>query len=316
MSSPSVSPWLTSLWAGICARAARPIHGIRLPLAAIEKVACATAEEALADEQLDGLKPHEAVPKLQALAATRALTWTAEERRSAGDHEIARDPEHLFWPRNPDFDALRVRDAGGALTARSWDVAVGILRQRARPITRGHGLTEEDAEDVLMQTLAELLQARTDGAPMDEMRVFEELPKFFANMIDRRTISWLRKRSARKRQAANPALSDSLNDPDNRLHEQLIDPASDSGMDRLQRTSYHRIRAACASALTPFEWHVIEALFVEGTHTRLDLASDAWVLEQMEMDSSASESKRRRALNDVIESALSRLGQALEEADL
>ena len=285
-----------------------------LPAAGIAKIARELLEAAIEDEDI--ADPAELSRRVLSSAVPAALEWLALERRTTLDHDLGRDPSRCYWAHNPNFDALRERDAAGALTSREWDQTVPILRQRAAPIMRGHSLTDEDGDDVLMQTLAELLQARTEPTPMDGMKVFEELPRFFANMIDRRTISWLRKRSARKRQASNPALSDSINDPDSTLGNRLVDSASSPSSDPIQRTHFHRIRAACESALSPFEWHLVEALFVEATHTRLDLASDPWVLEQMDIEPGASESKRRRALNVIVEAALMRLGSAVQEADL
>jgi hypothetical protein len=249
-------------------------------------------------------------------ATALALDWLAALRLRTRDQELGRDAEHRYWLRNPDFAELRRRDAAGVLISRQWPVAVDVLRQRAVPVLAGQGLANEDAEDVLMQALGDLLQARREPGPMEGMRVFEELPRLFAMVVDRAGISWLRKRSARKRLTSNPALAVSLDDPDQRLAERLPDAASTSLAAALEQAPFHRMKAVCGAALSPFEWHIIEALFVECSSTRLELASDAWVLEQLEIEGSASESKRRRALNAVVEGALARLGAALREADL
>jgi len=225
-SASSPSSWLHQLWSALCARTARPLPGLLLPTSGIATVARALLEAALHEEQLGRMDADDLTRRLQARAVPAALEWLCSARRSSSDADLGRDPARCYWAHNPNFDALRQRDGSGALTSREWDQTVPILQQRAVPILRGHSLTEEDGDDVLMQTLAELLQARLEPTPMDGMKVFEELPRFFANMIDRRTISWLRKRSARKRQASNPALADSIHDPDSTVGERLVDSAS------------------------------------------------------------------------------------------
>lgn len=313
-----VSPprlWLQELWSELCAIVARPLPGLLLPTRGIAEVARALLDEALDEPRLQDATELELKRYLRAESGPSALGWLAAARRQSDDHDLGRDPARCYWEHNPNFDALRQRDGAGALTSREWDRAVPILRQRALPILRGYQLNDEDGDDVLMQSLAELLQARSEPAPMDGMRVFEELPRLFANMIDRRVISWLRKRSARKRQASNPDLTDSINDPDSTLGDRLTDGATLPSRDPVQHVQFHKIRQTCGAALSHFEWHLIEALFVEATHTRLELASDSWVLEQVNIGPDASESKRRRALNAIIEDALKRLGLALQEAD-
>jgi hypothetical protein len=247
--------------------------------------------------------------------APRALHWVSEKRKETKNPDFARDPSKKTWERNPNFSALLARDASGSLKSREWGSAEPILWNRVSPIFPKMGLQEEDGRDVYMECLAELLQARTDAGPLEQMQVFEELPRFFSTMVERRSISWLRKQSARKRQANNPNLAVPLDDPDSLVRHVLADPRSVS-TDPWSTVGFDRIHAACQTALSDFEWHLINALFVEGSHTRIDLASDVWVLEQLGIKESASESKRRRYLNSVIEEALGRLGRALESVDL
>ena len=312
--------WLEVLWPAVCARVRRPVAGVRLDAAGTARVAAAVLGEFLDAHPVPPASVEAAQQWLSGRAAAAALAWVAAERRRTGDPGLHRDPEAAAWEENPDFDALRARGAGGELTSRDWALAEPVLRRRALPVLARLGVKDEDAEDVIMEALGELTQARADGGgPLDKMHLFEELPRFFATMAERRAISWLRKQSARKRQASHPALAEPMDAPDSAARRTLADPRTGRPHDRhapWESATFDAIHRACRTALTDFEWHLLTALFVEGTHTRLDLANDPWVLEQAGLDPAASESKRRRRLNLYIEEALARLGRALEHADL
>ncbi len=320
MSDLLPSDWLDVLWPAVCARVRRPVAGVCLDGSATAEVASGLFGMFLAehDDPPGSLEASQAW--LAERASASAVAWVARARLRAGNPDLHRDAEAAFWERNPDFDALRVRDVDGVLTSPHWGMAGSVLRRRALPVLARLGVRDEDAEDVVMEALGELTQARLDGAgPLEKMAVFEELPRFFATMAERRGISWLRKQSARKRQPSNPALADPLDAPDSLVRRTLTDPRStrpDSPQSPWENASFDAIFAACRAALTDFEWHLLTTLFVEGTHTRLDLANDPWVLGQIGIAGSASESKRRRRLNLFIEEALSRLGRALDKADL
>jgi hypothetical protein len=290
--------------------------GLRLPAPAASEIA-----EEVFHELIESREP---IPKnweatlhwLTSRVTPAATRHIAEERAVQADPDYARDAAKTYWERNPDFAKLRQRNADGSLTSREWNVVDPILWARSGSVFQKLGIGEEDGRDVYMEAFAELAAARTGAGPLEQMVVFEELPRFFLVMLERRAISWLRKRSARKRQADNPALSDRLDDPDSPLANLLAEPASLPGSDPWARVGFEQIHAACRSHLSDFEWHLINALFVEGSHTRLELATDPWVLEQMGMNSRDSESKRRRGVNSVLEGSLARLGRAMAEADL
>jgi len=305
-SDPTLMPagWLEMLWPAVCTRVRHPVGGVRLDPAATARVAAGVLQAFIAAHPEPPASLEAAQQWVAARAAAAALDWVAEERRRTGDPEGHRDPETAAWERNPDFEALRVRDAGGVLTSREWAVAEPVLRRRALPALARQGIRDEDAQDVLMEALGELTQARPgEGGPLEKMRVFEELPRFFATMAERRGISWLRKQSARKRQASNPALAEPLDAPASAVLRTLADPRSalpHAPEAPWEGASFDAIQAACRPALTDFEWHLLSALFVEGTHTRLELAGEPWVLEQAGLAPSDSESKRRRRLNSTL----------------
>lgn len=311
--------WLEVLWPAVCARVQRPVAGVKLEAAATARVASTVFGTFLDAHPEPPATVEAALQWLAGRASAAAVAWVASERRRTGDPNLHRDPEAVAWEKNPDFDALRERDEGGVLTSREWAVAEPVLRRRAFPVLARIGVKDEDAEDVIMESLGELTQARPGGGLLEKMNVFEELPRFFATMAERRGISWLRRQTARKRQASNPGLADSMDAPDSATRRTLADPRSSRSHDGRapwESATFDAIHAGCRNALTDFEWHLLTVLFVEGTHTRLDLANDPWVLEQAGLEATASESKRRRRLNLYIEEALARLGRALEHADL
>jgi hypothetical protein len=314
---PEASEWIATLWPLVCARSRRPVSGVRLGPEMAGEVA-----ETVFGDFLDAFPrapgSWESVQHwLTSRVAPQALATVAALRRSTGDWQAARDHQRTFWERNPDFDALRRRGSDGALLSREWSLVEPVLWQRALPLLRRVGVGEEDSRDVFMETLAELTAARLDEGPMERMLVFEELPRFFAVMVERRGISWLRKISARKRTPMHPSLTERLDAPDNALARSLADPASlPSGAQPWANAGFDRIHEACHTALTDFEWHVVEALFVEASHTRISLAEDPWVMEQLDINHAASESKRRRRLNLFIEEALAKLGARLKTCDI
>ncbi len=310
--------WISRLWPMVCGRARRPVGGIALPVAAAGEVATAVFEEFL-DAFPRAPGSWEAVQHwLTARVAPLALAKAAALRRREGDWQAARDETRVSWERNPNFDTLRRRGPGGELVSEEWTLVYPILWQRSVPVLRKLGISDEDARDVFSETMVELTAPRDDAGPLEKMLVFEELPRFYAMMVERRGITWLRKISAQKRAPTNPALGDSLDAPDSLLAMAMADPVSvaHAAARPWERVGFDRIYTACKAALTDFEWHLVEALFVEGSHTRLSLAGDPWVLGHLGLPVDASESKRRRRLNLFIESALSRLGAELENHDL
>lgn len=321
-SAPELMPagWLEVLWPAVCARVQRPVAGVLLDTSSTARVAARVFGEFLDAHPEPPASLESAQQWLAARASQAALAHVAAERARTADPDRFRDPDVAAWEHNPDFDTLRARDGEGVLTSDGWRVAEPVLRRRALPVLGRMGVKDEDAQDVVMESLGELTQARPGGGgPMEKMAVFEELVRFFATMVERRGISWLRKQSAQKRQPSNPTLAEPMDAPESQVRRMLADPKSSTPHDPRapwENATFDAIQHACRGALTGFEWHLLNALFVEGTHTRLDLANDPWVLEQAGLEAGASESKRRRRLNLFIDEALARLGRALEQADI
>lgn len=311
MTSP-IAGWLEILWEAVCVRAARPVPGILLDQAGTVEVANATFREFLDS----GGDP---APNLQAMLTVltrpvqgRALQFVASKRKESGDPNLLRDSQKTKWSTNPKFPALITRRDDGVLGDSGWSLAEPVLWQRAAPIYRRLRINEVDARDVYSETVADFLKARPDpdDCPMRKMLVFEELPRLFAVVAERRAISWVRKQTTLKMQPNQGGLS--FDDPDlGPLETRTLDNA-----DPLAHATFDQIRESCRNSLDEFEWHLIETLFVEGSMTRDELVLEDWTLQQLEIEASASRSTKLRRLNALIADSLARLGRALEEADL
>jgi hypothetical protein len=307
-----IAGWLDVLWEAVCVRAARPIPGVLLDQNATLEVATSTFHDFLDS----GGEP---APHLQAMLTvlTRpvrgcALRFAADQREAQQNPNLLRDPAKARWSKNPPFPALITRHDDGQLADPGWSTAEPILWQRAAPIYRRLRINENDARDVYAETVADFLKARPDpeDCPMRKMLVFEELPRLFAVVAERRAISWVRKQTTLKMQPNQGGLS--FDDPDlGPLETRSLD-----NHDPLAHATFDQIRTSCAESLNEFEWHLVEVLFVEGCKTRDELVLEDWILQQLEIGSSASRSTKLRRLNAVVADSLARLGRALDDADL
>jgi hypothetical protein len=307
-----IAGWLEILWEAVCVRAARPVPGILLDQKGTLSVAQATFHDFL-DR---GGDPE---PTLQTMLTVltrpvqgRALRHVADQRKSENDPDLHRDPAKKKWPHNPPFPALIARRNDGQLSDPGWSTAEPVLWQRASPIYRRLRINDVDARDVYSETVADFLKARPDpdDCPMRKMAVFEELPRLFSVVAQRRAISWVRKQTTLKMQPNQGGLS--FDNPD-------LGPLETRTLhnhDPLANVTFDQIRSSCADTLDEFEWHLVEILFVEGNKTRDELVLEDWALQQLEIDPTASRSTKLRRLNAVIADSLARLGRALDEADL
>ncbi len=312
MINAPIAGWLDLLWEAVCLRAARPIPGILLDQKGISTVAKAIFADFLESGGTPEANLQAMLTVLSHPVKKRALTYVAACRK---DHpDLLRDPQKALWEKNPAFPDLILRGPAGQLSHPDWNIAEPVLWHRAAPIYRRMNISENDARDVYAETVADFLRARPEETcPMRQMLVFEELPRLFAVIAERRAISWIRKQTTLKMQPNQNGFS--LDDPDSGLAARLQQPRPLAIEDPLANIHFDQIRETCRSALSDFEWHLIEILFVEGNETREELIAHDWVLEELKVDFSSSRSTKLRRLNVVIADALSSLGQALEEVD-
>lgn len=259
---------------------------------------------------------------LQRESQQRAIVHTAQQRVARRQPDLWHDAAWQQGEPVLDMAALRQRDARGGYSSPEWQRLHDVLKRRALRILPGlrHGhmlLPEQAVEDVFMEALTELIRERPEkGTLLDELPLWEHVPAVFNTVVKRRGIDWLRREGQRKNQPNSAALQTSFDDPDVPLAGTLPEPRSAAGFDPLQGVTFDRIYRACSKCLTPLQWRIITDIYIEETSTRLDLASDAAVLRELDVSPSASEATRRRAINRQLETALAHLAECLQARDL
>jgi hypothetical protein len=235
----------------------------------------------------------------------------AAERESRSDPQICHDPEDRRYEKNLDLNRLRRRDEGG-FSHREWNGLDPILRPFGFHLLLRKGLGSQDAEDVYLETFAELARERAkDGtAPIESIVVFEEVIPLFSKMVQFRAIDWRRKRGSLKNQ---PNAQSSFEDLTEREEGamQFEDEGSDPDRD-IGRLSFDEIYRQCGEALNEFEWELVFTVYVAQSATMGDLCENRNILRKLGLESGHSISKKRRILNETLEGALEKLKKCLQ----
>ena len=316
MTSPPIATWLDVLWAAVCTRAAQPIKGLLLPPDRVSEIATRIFEDFLSEGGEPAPSLNNMLAVLTSPVRNETLKAVAADRASQKNPDLYRDPDFSFWTHNPNLNQLRIRDSSGALKSSEWSRAEPILWNRVGPIYNKLKINQNDARDVYAETIGQFLKAEpnSEKCPMRQMHVFEELPRLFAVVAERRAISWLRKVTTLKNQPNTSGIS--LDDPDLGLVDQLKEPRSLATDSPFANTSFDEIRAACEPALTPARWQLLEMLFIDGTTTREQLVKDPTLLEELGLPFKGSRSTLIRRVNEAISKSLSDLGTALSRTDV
>lgn len=301
---------LELVWPHVWRKTHRPIAGILL-----EAEECTKRAAIVLQDQFDFLSSCErldvAIPRLQQIASKLTTAWLRGHRDQSKDQDHGRDRELTRWAKNPWFTKLRQRSADGSFESKEWDSAEPILWQRSILIWKKLNIREDDARDVYMETLTDFLKPRDEGCPLAAMELFEELPRLFSTVAERRGISWIRKQTALKNRPNHRAHAVSIDDEDTGVARSLTqDQKRDWG-----QLSFEEIRAACGEVLSEVEWYLLDAVYVKQSHTRNQLVDDPEMQEWLGIDASASLSTRQRQLNVLLADALARLGHAMRDTD-
>jgi len=316
--APHRAAWLDDLWPAVFARVRIPVSGVRIDDATAARLASMVVGEFLdAHPELpDTLEA--ALQWLSGRASAVAVDRVASERRRTADPDLYRDPAASGWTSNPDFDLLRQPSVNGMLTSIEWTHAESVLRGHGLPVLARMGIAPTEADTVVRETLAELAQARSVTTLLEQVGVFEQLVQLFATMVERRGISLWRQQRSHKESPNTRDLGPSIDAPVRETRcggPHLSAGRPQDGGEGKEGGAGNGRYAAMRDALTPFEWHLLRLLFVEGTQTRLDLANDPWVMAEAGLVSTCSEKKRRLYVNQFIERTLARLGRALEKPE-
>lgn len=302
--------WLEQVWPHVWRKTRRPVIGVVLKVDDCTRLAALTLQG-----QFDFLaqcnSPDEAIPRLHEIAGKEAKSWLRNHRDQTHDQDHARDREITHWPKNPWFTRLRQRSADGSFESKELDIAEPILWQRTVPIWKRLRIHDDDARDVYLETLTDFLKPRVDRCPLATMDLFEELPRLFATVAERRGISWIRKQTALKNRPNHRTHAVSLDDENTGVARSL---AAEKSRDWTQM-SFEEIRDACGEVLSEVEWLLLDFIYVKQSHTRNQLVEDPEMQEWLAIDPSASLSTRQRQLSGRLADVLARLGRAMKETD-
>jgi hypothetical protein len=297
---------LERCWTACWHRARRPVEGVLVS----EEQASLIADRALRNVSLDYDEfPTEAEFTARALEETAAAArqLVAMERRQAEDPQLFRDPEDRRYEKNLNLDRLQRRHPEKGFFDPEWNQLPAILRPLAFAALTRKGINGPDAEDVFSDTLVELVREReTSGrAPILDPTVFEEVIPLHARIVGFRAVDWFRRRSALKNQ---PNTGDSLNaltdDPERAV--QFEDRAANPG-----NPTFERIYKECREALSPTEWELVFILYVSQSATIQDLIGNDVFCAKLGIKPGVSGSTRRRVLSDLVEEALKKIRENL-----
>ncbi|MDP0491235.1 MAG: hypothetical protein Q7Q71_09330 [Verrucomicrobiota bacterium JB023] len=303
-------PFFEKLWASCYFRVRCPVEGVRLPDELAEKLARELMERLMSRyPTLPGRSEFSAALLDEAHEASRYHVRV--DRRENGDHQLHHDPEDQRYERNLNLDHLQTREQGRE-GEREWNDLAPLLKPFGLAILHRKGVRDQDAEDVFMETFAELPRPKgsDNKAPIETIMVFEEVIPLFTKMLQFRAIDWRRKQSALKNQPNTQHSFDELTDnPDNA--RQFEDESARSFGD-VAHLGFDRIYNLCEEALSPLEWELIFAIYVAQTHTMGELLQEEEILKKLSLKPSDSTSKKRRILNDLLHEALRKLAAALQ----
>ncbi|MDG2488998.1 MAG: hypothetical protein P8M65_14910 [Roseibacillus sp.] len=308
--SGEVDPgFFEKLWRATYRRARRPVEGV---LVAEEAAASLTTE--IFENLLDRYKscPPDAEFSAEAMegAYDHSRHNVSSDRTTQENPQLWHDPEDTRYERNLDLQRLRKKNDGG-FSDREWSDLDPVLRPFGFHLLLRKGLGNQDAEDVYLETFAELARERVkDGkAPIESIVVFEEVIPLFSKMVQFRAIDWRRRQSALKNQPNTQSSFEDLTEREDGAM-QFEDESADPGR-ALGALSFEEIYRQCGEILTECQWHLVFTVYVSQSATMGELCEDPEVLGKLGLELSHSISKKRRILNEALEEALAKLQKCL-----
>ena len=298
---------LERCWSICWHRARRPVEGVILS----EEQAAVLAEQSIRNLSIDFDEfPGEAEFSAKALLETVASTLrsVAAERRDTSDHQLYHDPEDTRYEQNLSLDRLQRHDPEKGFHDREWNGLPPVLKPLALGTLNRKGIKGADAEDVFVETLAELVRERESSgqAPIQDPTVFEEIIPLHMRIVGFRAIDWYRRKGALKNQPNSGSSLDELTDnPDHAM--QFEDHSADP-----ETPTFEKIYKECEEALTKKEWELIFILYVNQSATIQDLIMDDDFCDKLGMKSGISGSTRRRVLAEMVEEALEKIRENME----
>jgi len=304
MAPTSPQRHLQKCWEACWHRARRPVEGVLLSEERAAEIAERVMRNVAVDlDRLPGEAEFTARVIEETTEATRELV--AGERRKVADPQLHHDPTDRRYPQNLDLDRLQRQDSERGFHDSEWNRLPDTLRPLALATLSRKGIKGHDAEDVFIETLAELVRERDQSrsAPIQEPTVFEEIIPLHSRIVQFRAIDWFRRRGAQKNQPNAGESFDALTgDAERPL--QFEDAASAA-------ISFEKIYKECREALSAIEWQLLYTLYVAQSATVQDLIQNDKVCAKLGIKAGASLSTRRRAISELVEEALEKIRENL-----
>ena len=304
MAPTSPQRHLQKCWEACWHRARRPVEGVLLPEDRAAEIAERVMRNVAVDlENFPGEAEFAARVIEETTEATRDLV--AGERRKIADPQLHHDPTDRRYPQNLDLDRLQRQDSQRGFHDSEWNRLPDTLRPLALATLSRKGIKGHDAEDVFIETLAELVRERDESrnAPIQEPTVFEEIIPLHSRIVQFRAIDWFRRRGAQKNQPNAGESFDALTgDPERPL--QFEDSASAA-------ITFEKIYKECREALSVIEWQLLYTLYVAQSATVQDLIQNDKICTKLGIKAGASLSTRRRAISEMVEEALEKIRENL-----
>lgn len=306
------APFFERLWSACYARYRRPVEGVLLP----EEVTQAQVME-LWDRLLARYPELPGKPAFSAALLDEAYETSRHqvkrEREEQGDVQLHHDPEDQRYPSNLNLTRLQKRDFDGtSFGDKEWSDLVPFLRPFGFAALGRKGLRDQDAEDVYIETFAELprLKGSDQRAPIETIVVFEEVIPLFTKMLQFRAIDWRRRQSSLKNQPNTQHSYEDLTEV--RENTRQFEDKSARAFGDPKDLTFDRIYELCEDELSPLEWELVFAVHVGQTHTMGELLEEEEILSKLDLSLADSTSKKRRILNEHLHGALHKLAKVLQ----
>ena len=306
------TPFYEKLWAACYSRFRRRVEGVLLPAEGSQEKILEVWDRILQRYPEMPGKPAFSAALLEEAYET-ARHEVKGERKKQADPQLHHDPEDQRYDANLSLEHLQKRDSDGVSFGDSeWTRLVPFLRPFGFSTLLRKGVRDQDAEDVYMETFAELprLKGSDQRAPIETIVLFEEIIPLFTKMLQFRAIDWRRKQSSLKNQPNTQYSFEDLTESQEKTR-QFEDKSARAYGDPSELT-FDRIFELCEEELSPLEWELVFTIHVGQTHTMGELLEDEKILERLGLNLGDSTSKKRRILNENLHGALRKLAKVLQ----
>lgn len=291
-------------------RLQRPVEGVLLPISKARKIGEPLLHRLM---DLQGPSSDQAEFSAEALraAAEESKESVAEERLNSNDQDRFRDPADTRYEKNLNLPHLQKGDLSGTFNHPEWAALDHFLRPFSAPQFRKKNIAPDDADEIYNSTLAYLAHKSDTKpkAPIETLKVFEEIIPNFCRLISLRSIDWLRRHLSKKARPASLTSIEAMTTEEGTQVELADHLASDP--DEPATWRFEEIYRQCRELLTTTEWGLIYKIYIAQTHTVKDLVQDKKEVSQLDLDPSQSPSTLRRRIDEILQPALAKLADAL-----